>query len=308
MTPVTGHTSQTMTPALSVVIPAVNGWADINRCLTALESEREQLSLEVIVPERSGPSVRQHIAERFPWVTVLPVTVSTSIPAMRAKGIRTATAPTVAVIEDHVIVQSGWACAIAAARTSTSRVVGGHLVNTATEKLVDWAAWLCEYHHLANPMPAGIVPGLHGNHTAYDRELLGAYQHVLDAEQWEDALHGALQADGVALWSRPDIVAGHCKYYSVREYTSQRFLYSRAYAAMRGASMTAPRRLAYGVMTVLLPPVLLWRIVRQVRASETNRQHLLPSLPLLVLFAASWGVGEMVGAWFGDGGALAKVK
>ena len=292
---------------MSVVIPSVNGWPDLERCLTALEAEATSVSLEILIPERCGTAVREAVHARFPWATVLPVTPDTTIPQMRAAGMMAARAPSVAVIEDHVLVSRGWAAAMLAARTDTAQVVGGHLVNTATDTVVDWAAWLCEYHHLANPMPAGSVPGLHGNHTVYDATLLHRFRHVVATGQWEDALHKAFQVEGISLWSRPDIVAGHCKHYTVKEYTTQRYFYSRAYAAMRARTMSPASKVAYGAVAAALPPVLLLRIIRQVRASESYRPYLTRSLPLLLLFVCSWAVGEMVGAWFGDGGALAKV-
>src|SRR5262249_558635 len=218
-----------------------------------------------------------------------------------------AQAPTVAVIEDHVIVPKGWARAMIAARTAEARVVGGGLVNAATDRVVDWAAWLCEYNHLAAPMPAGPVESIHGNHTSYDRALLAEFRDVVESGRWEDALHEALRRRGVTLWARPDIVAGHKKHYTVREYTRQRFLYSRAYAALRLGDMGVTQRLAYGAIALALPPVLFLRIVSRVWRGRLYRAHLPPALPLLTLFVCAWGLGETVGAWFGDGGALAKV-
>ena len=44
-----------------------------------------------------------------------------------------------------------------------------------------------------------------------------------------------------------------------------------------------------------------------VLASGRLRGDLLKSLPLLILFVSSWAAGEVVGAWLGDGGALARV-
>ena len=294
-------------PALSVVIPAVNGWPDLNRCLGALDHERTGTRMEVLVPERCGAQVREAAAERYPWARLIPVSPTTTIPQMRAVAFREATAPTVAVIEDHVIVRDGWAHAMIAARTAEARVVGGGLVNAAMDGVVDWAAWLCEYNHLAGPVQAGPVEGLHGNHTAYDRELLVEFRSVVESGRWEDALHAALREKGITLWSRPDIVAGHEKHYTVGEYTTQRFYYSRAYAAMRMHNAGAGRRLVAGATAFMLPPVLFYRIVSRVWSGRLYRAHLIPSLPLLVLFVCSWGLGEVVGAWFGDGGALAKV-
>jgi hypothetical protein len=285
----------------------VNGWPDLDRCLAAIERERNETPIEVLIPERCGVAVRESAARRYPWARIIGVSPSTTIPQMRAAAFREATAPTVAVIEDHVIVPPGWARAMIAARTADARVVGGGLVNAATDRVVDWAAWLCEYNHLAAPMESGAVESIHGNHTSYDRELLTEFREVIESGKWEDALHAAIREKGVTLWARPDIVAGHKKHYTVAEYTSQRFLYSRAYAAMRTNGASVSRRLAYGALAFALPPVLFLRIVTRVWKGGLYRSHLAPSLPLLALFVCSWGLGEVAGAWFGDGGALAKV-
>ena len=294
-------------PMLSAIVPSVNGWADLNRCLGALQRERDDTDLEVLVPERCGARVRDAIGRHYPWATVLPVDTATTIPQMRALGFRVAQAASVAVIEDHVIVSRGWAAAMLAARAQGARVIGGGLVNAATDTRADWAAWLCEYSHMAGPMPAGAVDGIHGNHTVYDRELLRQFRDVAESGRWEDALHRAIRNAGIALWSRPDIVAGHEKHYTVREYVEQRYLYSRAYAAMRVSGSGVFRRVAYGAVGLALPPVLFSRIVSRVWRGGRYRRQLLPSLPLLALFVCSWGLGEAVGAWFGDGGALARV-
>ena len=294
-------------PQLTVIIPAVNGWPDLDRCLGALEKERASTVLEVLVPERRGADVRDAAAKRYPWATIMPVSADTSIPRMRAAAMHAARAPKVAVIEDHVIVPAGWARAMIDACDAGHRVVGGGLVNAATDRLVDWAAWLCEYNHLAAPMASGKVDGIHGNHTVYDRALLQQFSQVIDSGRWEDALHGAVRDSGVDLWARPDIVAGHQKHYTVWEYTSQRFLYSRAYAAMRARDTGLARRVAYGAAAFALPPLLFARIASRVWRGGLYRAHLIPSLPFLVVFVVAWGLGEVAGAWFGDGGALARV-
>lgn len=294
-------------PELSVVIPSVNGWADLNRCLGALEHERASVRLQVLVPERCGAAVANQTIQRFPWARVIPVPVATSIPQMRAIGIAEAQAPSVAIIEDHVIVREGWARAMVEARTNEARVVGAGLDNTARDNIVDWAAWLCEYNHLVGAVPSGAVEGLHGNHTVYDRALLTEFGSVVASGRWEDALHSAFRDRGIVLWSRPDIVAGHEKHYTVAEYTTQRFYYSRAYAALRVSGAGIARRVMYGLMAFTLPPLLFYRIVSRVWRGRRYRAHLIPSLPLLLLFVCSWGLGEVAGAWLGDGGALAKV-
>jgi hypothetical protein len=131
---------------------------------------------------------------------------------------------------------------------------------------------------------------------------------VVDAGKWEDVLHAAFRARGVTLWSRPDIVVDHKKHYTIGEYTSQRFLYARAYASSRIHGSGAARAVTYGALALALPALLYFRIVSRIWKTGAHRAELMRSLPLLLLFVSAWGAGEATGAFLGDGGALAKVK
>ena len=293
---------------LSVVVPSVNGWGDLSGCLAALDIERHDCSIEVIVPERCGAEVQNSISERYPWVRVIPVASGTTIPQMRAYAFAVASSPGVAVIEDHIQVPPGWAGKMVSALTNGHRVVGGGLVNGATEHIVDWAAFYCEYSQLVAPGETGPTTRLTGNNTAYDRELLVEFRDTVEAGRWEDFLHTAFRRRGIVLWNRPDITVRHKKHYTVPEYLSQRFLYARAFAGMRMDQAGPLRRFTVGALTVVLPPVLLWRIISRVWRSKPHRGSLVKSLPLLALFVSVWGLGEAVGSWFGKGNALARVR
>ena len=58
-------------PALSVVVPSVNGFDDLSGTLEALERQRADVVLEVLVVDRLGPALRQLVASRFPLVRML---------------------------------------------------------------------------------------------------------------------------------------------------------------------------------------------------------------------------------------------
>lgn len=297
----------TLAPALTVVVPSVNGWGDLKGCLSALEQERGRVALEVLVADRLGDALRQQVQAHFPWVRVLSAPGGTSIPALRALAFGEARGAAIAVIEDHVLVPPGWAGALLARIAAGDQVAGGAVENAATESLVDWAAFLCEYSQLMPPVPRGPVRGITGNNTIYRRDLLARYAEVWRAGRWENHLHEAMRRDGVVLQQDPEIVVGHKKHYAVGEYLTQRYLYARSYAGLRVAGMSAWRKLAYGCAAVLLPPLLLARVVRTTWGKQRHRRELLGSLPLLVLFTGAWGVGEIIGAWCGPGDALAKV-
>lgn len=292
--------------ALSVVVPSVNGWGDLRGCLAALAAQADDVPLEVLVVDRCGAAVRAAVHERFPDVELLEVPRATTIPAMRHLAFRHARGDSIAVIEDHVIVPPGWARALLDAQREAP-VVGGSVENAATERTVDWAAFLCEYSHCLPPLAAGPAEWLTGNNVVYPRALVARYADRLRPDQWENHLHAMLRADGVALTCHPEICVRHLKRYTVWEYVSQRYLYARSYAGARVAGAGRPKRLAYGAAAAALPPVLFWRTVSRVVARRRHRAELARGLPLIALFVCAWAAGEVVGSWFGAGDALERV-
>ena len=263
--------------------------------------------VEVLVVDRLGDGVRMELARRFPRARHLPVPSDTTIPRMREIAFGQASAEAVAVIEDHVIVPPGWARALLDAQAGGDIVVGGAVENAAVDRVVDWAAFLCEYSHCILPLPEGPASWLTGNNVVYPRELLARYQEVIGRGQWENRLHDAMRHDGVPLVCRPEIRVGHKKHYTVGEYLSQRYLYARSYAGARVADASLGKRLGYGAAALALPPLLMFRTVSRVLAKRRHRAELVRSLPLLAVFVVSWAFGEMVGYIAGPGDSLAKV-
>ena len=294
-------------PALTVVVPSVNGLGDLKGCLSALGQQRKDVDLEVLVADRCGEPLRTEVRREFPWVTLLEAAPATTIPDLRALAFRQAKGKSVAVIEDHVIVPAGWARAMLDAQAGADVVVGGAVENAAVDRLVDWAAFLCEYSHCILPLPAGPADWLTGNNVVYPRALLTRYESVLGRGQWENRLHDAMRRDGVPLVCRPEISVGHKKHYTVGEYLSQRYLYARSYAGARVADASLGKRLGYGAAALALPPLLMYRTVSRVVSKRRHRAELVRSLPLLAVFVVSWALGEMVGYVAGPGDSLAKV-
>lgn len=310
VSPTTPEIAPGMQAELSVVIPSVNSYDDLDRCLRALRIA-QVATLEIIVVDRVGEHLRHFVRREHPEVTVMAVPGQTTIPQMRALGIRRATSPATAMIEDHVIVPQGWARAMLDALSveSGAGAVGGPVDNAATQSRIDWAAFLCEYSSTLPPLPAGNAEWLPGNNVIYPTAILRRHDAVLDRNGWEGTLHDAIRDGGNPLVMHPEIVVGHKMHYTMGLYTSQRYLYSRSYAGARGASMPLAKRLAAGAAAlIVLPPLMFIRTITRVRRKPPYDAYLVPSLPMLVPFCISWGLGEAVGFWFGPGGALSKVR
>lgn len=296
-------------PDLSVVVPGVNGRDTLLDTLDALVRQRGALRLEILVPERTGSAVRAAVRDRFPETVILPVEQATSIPTMRRLAFEAASAGVVAVIEDHIIVPSDWAQRLLDAVHGGHPVVGGWVSNAATDRLVDRAAYFCEYGHMLTPLPSGPVDWVTGNNVAYESGLLRRFWHVIQEDRWEDRLHSAFREGGEPLTLRADIIVEHKMHYrSALEYAGQRYLYSRAFAGMRLRGAGLLKAVLYSVGACALPAVLLARIVKSGWAAPRFRADLAKSLPLLVMFVSAWALGEAVGALAGPGDALGRVR
>ena len=292
---------------LSVVIPSVNSIEDLRGCMDALLLNKD-VSLEVVVVDRLGEQVRHWVETDYPGTVLIRVPHDTTIPEMRAKAFEVVTSDAVAVIEDHVLVPDDWARRLLDALEAGADVAAGPIENSAVDTQVDWAAFLCEYSACLPPLEGGESDWLPGNNTVYRRALLEKYKPVIDQHKWENALHDAMKADGIKLIVLPDLVVGHKMHYTFGLYLSQRYHYARSYAGARVKGESLPKRLATGAAAFALPPLLFYRTVSRIRAKGRHLEKLWPSIPMLMAFVTSWGMGEVVGYWFGPGKSLAKVR
>lgn len=295
-------------PELTIVIPSVNGLHDLIGCLEAVERLRDEASLEVLVVDRLGPLVRETVRTRFPDVRLLPVPGGTTIPEMRHLAFGEATADAVAVIEDHVIVPVGWARHLLDGLAAGHDVVGGPIINAADQRLLDWSTFLCEYSACLPPLPGGAAPWLPGNNIVYRRSILERFREVTAEGKWENRLHDAIRAAGIELHCDPTLIVGHKKHFGFAEYIGQRYLYSRSYAGARVRGAPLARRLATGAAAFALPPLLFVRTLRAIMAKGVPAGRIALTAPLIAVYVTSWGLGEVVGYWFGAGDALARVR
>lgn len=295
-------------PELTVVIPSVNGLHDLLGCLDAVERLRADVPLEVLVVDRLGPLVRETVRQRFPEVRLLAVPAGTTIPEMRHLAFGEATADAVAVIEDHVIVPPGWGRQLLDGLAAGHDVVAGPIVNAADQRLLDWSTFLCEYSACLPPLPGGPAAWLPGNNTVYRRALLERFREVTAEGKWENRLHDAMREAGIVLHCDPTLIVGHKKHFGFLEYIGQRYLYSRSYAGARVRGGSLARRLATGAAAFALPPLLFVRTMRAITAKGVPGRLVALTAPFIAVYVTSWGLGEVVGYWFGAGNALARVR
>ena len=186
-------------------------------------------------------------------------------------------------------------------------VIGGSVENAACERLIDWAAFFCEYSQATKPLPAGEVNIIPGNNVSYKRWVLERFYKLIEAGVWDFMLHEHIKNENISLHSIPSITVYHKMSASLVWFITQKFHFARSFAGMRFNTLFWFRRALYGAGAVLLPVILARRIVTCIWKKSKHRRELLLSLPILILLLLSWGLGEAVGYIFGAGSSPVKV-
>jgi GT2 family glycosyltransferase len=295
---------------ISVVIASVSGMPEIGECLSALTSQEGNFPYELLVLDRCGDETRAKIRQRFVQseVRLLPVDGCPSIPRLRAIGMAAAEGRVIAILEDHCNVPPGWFEAIARAHAEGHQVIGGGVENGATDRLIDWAVFFCEYARFMPPVSAGITSEIPGNCAVYDRALLQLFGTELKDEVWEFFLHRRLQEEGIEFFCDPDMTVSHKKSFRFWYFMSQRYYYSRSFAAMRMVGEPLLHRIVYACTTPALPFLLFARMAKCIWRKRRRQKEFIGAIPIILPFLMSWAWGEAVGALFGAGGSLERVE
>lgn len=293
---------------ISVIIPSVNGLPYIDECLTSLRKQEGQVKVEVIVLNCCKDGTFNHIRKKFPQVRFMDFPKRLSIPELRAIGMSQAKGDIITITEDHCIPREDWYIEILKAHESSYAVIGGAVENGSVDRIVDWAAYLCEYSGVMPPIPHGEVDGIAGNNASYKRCVLEKMSEIVKKNYWEFFLHEEMKKTGLKFLSVPTIVVQHKKEFDFLYFLCQRFHYSRSFAGMRNAGVSFLKRIFYILSSPFLPPLLLFRISFQVLKKRRHLREFSLSLPLLMIFMVSYAFGEFVGYLSGPGDSLAKVE
>lgn len=308
------YKAETKSPEFSILIGMVST-EDRRRVLETLDALRQQQghhSYEVIIGDRRNDDVSITIDKNYPEVTRLSASPDVSLPVLRTEALMLARGKYIIVTEDHCVPSLNWLSSFSQAfddAPSGTMAVGGCVENGVYETSLDWATFFCEYSFFLNPVREGVSDVLPGMNVAYRKEVLEAVDRkVLTAGFWETTLHPLLLQNNSILYSTNNIKLFHSKKFSLGLFLKQRFIYSQYYAGLRFPKTKRLHRLAACCATILLPPLLFFRMIKQIRLKKRLRKELLNASPYLALFILVWALGEMWGYAFGTGNALETIE
>jgi hypothetical protein len=311
----TGERTEFDTPAhvatvkLSVVVVSFSAADILDRCLAALDAHAASADVEVIAVRAADSAGRAIVAaarQRFPRVTFIEAPEGTTVPHMRARGIEASRGEAVALLEDDCVVQPGWREAALSLSSSPHVAIAGAVEPGAYARSLDWAVYFCEYARFMLPVPASGSPPLPGNNMVCRRAaLVPASARLSDGFHELFAQSRWLQA-GLTTGGSNELVVKNIARWPSRQVTSVPFHHGRAYAATRFAGRPVTVRLPFALMALALPIVKIARLLRETVSRGRLAGRLCGALPWVLLFTASWSLGEAVGSVAGPGRSAAQ--
>ena len=240
--------------------------------LDALRAQEGAPAYEAIIADRRRDSVSERIRSEYPEARLLSCAAGTSLPEMRTLALDQARGDIVVVTEDHCVPPKSWLAAMVQAfqeAPAGTVAVGGAVENGVCDTALDWATFLCEYSAFVGPIRSGPASSLPGMNVAYRRSAIaGLDRAVLLSGFWETTVHPVLSKKGFILYLSDRIVILHKKKFSFGLFARQRFLYSRYYAGLRFSRDQVAARWAMCGLTLALPPLLLFRMARNLTAKS----------------------------------------
>jgi hypothetical protein len=284
---------------LSVVVVVLQGPPSLDKCLRSLEGQTDLLETIVVTNRPRGELAPT--AAAFPFATFYYFASDTTIPELRAEGVRLSRTPIVALIEDTCAVAEGWANAHLEAHRLPCAGVGGAVEIDRNARPLDWAMYLLDYGDFIPPLTIRESRRFPGCNLSYKKDALAASQSSWWLGLYETTLNEALHRRGEKLVLCPGAVVSYHGRYGVANAASTFFHHGRTYASLRSNQLGPAKRLGYAMGTPLLPPLLAGRCL--VRSARKGRHALqvIRSLPLIVALTCLWACGEALGYLLGPG-------
>ena len=249
----------------------------------------------------NGRGLPEDLTDSYPQVTRL-VREGASVFYLRAVGIAAASGDIIAITEDHCRVAPDWCEEIIRAHEEhpEAAAIGGAVENAATSSLIDWANFALVFSPFMPPIRNGEseVIALQAN-ISYKRRVIPDDMGKLG--MMEMLFNRALRERGEKLVADGRILVHHDQSHDWAGTFASHFHNGRSIAGFRLQQMGGLDRLARIGSTVIIPPFLLYRTLRNVHGKGRLDDGILASVPLIVPLVFCHAAGELIGYIKGPG-------
>ena len=262
---------------------------------------RDRLEILVVAPSEKTLGPIDTDVDGFHSLRVIKFGEIKALAAPRVAGIRSATAPVVALCEDHAFPEARWAEALIGAYRHRVAGVGPAFLN-ANPGVMSWLGLAMHYGRWMEPVSSGTTNDLAGHGSSWKRPLLLEYGPALERMmQTPTIMHWDMQAKGHRLYLEPVAKVRHVNISSFPSFVVNHFYSAWIFAAGRARDWSWLHRLAYVGGDFLLMPRTLRGWLGHIRRAGLEAELFPKAWPLLLLSLVIWTLGEMFGYGLGMG-------
>ncbi len=298
-------------PELAVVLVTADRFATLRRTIRHLrqQAERERMELLLVGPnESSFADLEPRELEGFGgWRTIAAGAIH-EVERAFAFGVTATGAPLVALLENHVYPEQGWATATIRAHQGPWAAVGSVIRNANPATAASWVEHFLTYGFHDETAPVGEVARIARNNSTFKRTVLTAFGDRLpDMLARDGGLLEELQRRGERFYREPQARLQHLNPSRVGSILGLRIMSARAAAATRARTggWSRARRLLYVAGSPFFPLLRLRALWPQLR-SHPDRRVLPRIAPLLALTLVVDACGQAWGFGFGSGDAAER--
>jgi hypothetical protein len=279
---------------LSIVIGIEHAEDNLPDIVRALNPKAHPL-VEFLFCHALATSKALALVGKEPGMRVLRSAPDSRIPHLWRDGMFAARGERVATTTAHCIPTVGWVEELLDIDLDQTAAVGGTIENDPRSDAKGSAIFLLRYSSFAPPQAAHEVLEVAADNAVYRRADLERHRDVLARGFWEPSFHHRLREEGLRLSIDPGLRVVHRNRYSARQFMRQRFAHGYEFGLTRASAWPFARRLAMLLLTPVLFPLLLGRILRRALANPVLRKELAAAWLWLPMFILAWIAGEGCG-------------
>ena len=285
---------------VSVVIASVESARSIESCIDSVRQALTGTRSEVLVVDASLDASAEIAERELGSARVLRCARGTLTPELWAAGIARSTGRVVGLTTGHFAVEASWMVSLASAIGAGETGAAGRVDLADGTAITDWAVFYLRYSEFLNE-PEQLqrgVPGIPADNAAYDGDAIRRFVTSTDDGFWEVEFHRQIHAAGGSLAMVRGATARYGRSFPFLTIAVHRFQHGRHAGAWR-VSRRIRSASAIVVASPLVPFALAARAWRRVRSAGPHRSRFLRALPMFIVLATMWAVGEAVGAMSG---------
>jgi hypothetical protein len=291
--------------AILVVPGSLHVFSHTMDCLRA-QTIVGSVELVIVTPSRDQLELDESKLRCFHSWKVVEVGRVKSLGSGNAAGVFQASAPIIALTEDHSYVQKDWAELFVNKHRDGWAVVGPSMRNGNPQDLIGWADFLQAYVEWMEPTSSRAIRHLPGHNSSYKRDILLNFGSELETlMEAETVLNSRLNKLGYQLYLEAGICTTHMNFDSWSAFIPCRYHTGRQYAGTLSHEWHWYRRAVFAISSPAIPLFRLWNILKSGRKKKSI-SFIARVFPDLFLGLLLEGVGCFMGFLFGYGDSVVQ--